>query len=186
MDIDRLMTRDGMRDYTDGQRETWVNDVSGVDTLAQVVEARLAQTEIKGDGRRSAKRRARKVAKRFRKASRLVREAAAEIEAANAVFVREVVELPERRAEALERKKEREQRREQARALASGQAAGALAESAHGFNTDPQCQSSQVIPPVPQSAPLLNPQPFAMPQSSNAPPGEITDYFPRIDLPEAM
>ena len=181
MDIDLLMTQDGMREYTDGQRETWVTDVVQVETLAQVLQARLAQTAVKGDKPRSAKRRARKVAKRFRKASRLVRDAAAEIEAANAVFVREVVELPTRRAEALESRQERSDRRAVVRGMATTQVAMALGESAHGFNTD-----AQVVPPVPQHAPLLHPQPFPMPQGLGSELGPITDYFPRIDLPEAL
>ncbi|MFZ3592297.1 hypothetical protein [Streptomyces sp. BH104] len=186
MDIDRLATQDGMREYRSGQIDTWITDATQVDTMAQLLQARIAQTAVDGDKPGAASRRARKVAKRFRRASRQLRRAAAEIEAASAVFNREVVELPERRARALEEKRDRDEQRARARSLAAGQAAHALAESAHGFNTDPQRQSSQVVPPVPQHAPLLNPQPFAMPAPANAPLGEITDHFPRIDFPEAM
>lgn len=184
MDIDRLMTRDGMREYTDDQREQWASDVAGVETLTQVIQARIAQTVVEGDRPGAAKRRARKVAKRLRKASRQVRKAAAEVEAANAVFVREVVELPERRTRQAEIKERRDEQRARLRGLAKLQVARSLAESAHSFNTGPQ----QVIaPPAPQHAPLLNPTPYAMPPAAGGGPlGEITDQFPQIDLPEAM
>lgn len=186
MDIDRLMTQDGMREYTDGQRDQWASDVSAMETLTQVIEARMAQTVIEGDRPGSAKRRARKVARRLRKASRQVRKAAAEMEAANAVFNREVVELPARRTRQLENKERRNEERARLRGLAKLQVARALAESAHGFNTGPQQMNSQAVPPAPQHAPLLNPTPYAMPPGSGAPLGEITDQFPQVEFPEAM
>lgn len=183
MDIDRLMTQDGMRAYTDGQRDQWASDVAEVETLTQVIQARIAQTAVEGDKPGAAKRRARKVAKRLRKASQQVRKAVAEVEAANAVFVREVVELPERRTRQAEIKERRDEQRARLRGLAKLQVARALAESAHGFNTDPR---QVTAPPTPQHAPLLNPTPYAMPANSGGPLGEITDQFPQVEFPEAM
>lgn len=182
MDADRLMTQDGMREYRDEQTATWLTDATQVDTMAQLLQARISETLIEGDRRGAAKRRARKIAKRFRKASQHVRRAAAEIEAADAVLNREIVDLPARRQRELQRKRERDEERARLRGLAKTQIVGALAESAHGFNTN-----AQVVPPMPQHAPLHNAQPFAMPQSvGSAPLGEITDHFPSMDLPEAL
>ncbi|TGB06545.1 hypothetical protein [Streptomyces sp. MZ04] len=186
MDIDRLMTQDGMREYTDGQRDQWASDVAGVETLTQVIEARLAQTVFEGDRPGAAKRRAKKVAKRLRKASQQVRKAAAEVEAANAVFNREVVELPARRTRQQEIKARRDEQRARLRGLAKLQVARALAESAHGFNTDPQQVTTPAAPPAPQQAQLLNPTPYAMPPAAGGPLGEITDQFPQVEFPEAM
>lgn len=187
MDIDRLMTPDGMSEYRSDQTETWINDATQVDTMAQLLQARIAEIQVDGDKPGAASRRARKVAKRFRKASRQLRQAAAEIQAAGAVFDREVVELPARRAREVQRKRERDEERARLRGLAQGHAAQLLAESAHGFNSDPQRTNAQVTPPIPQHAPLHSPQPFTMPQSSaSVPLGEITDYFPTMDLPEAL
>lgn len=185
MDIDRLMTQDGMREYTDAQRDQWFSDVTDVETLTQIIEARLAQTVIEGDKPGAGKRRAKKVAKRLRKASLQVRKAVAEVEAANAVFVREVVELPDRRLRQAVAKERRGEQRARMRGLAKLQVAQALAESAHHFNTGPQQLSAQA-PPAPQQAPLLNPTPYAMPSAAWAPLGEIMDQFPQVEFPEAM
>ncbi|WP_330328198.1 hypothetical protein [Streptomyces pseudovenezuelae] len=110
MDIEALMTQQGMRDWTDNQRDTFVNDAVQVRQLAQIIQARLALTTIEGDRAGAAGRRARKVSKRLAKVAHLLERAAAEAEGVNAAYRREVLELPARRARELEKKEARKQR----------------------------------------------------------------------------
>jgi hypothetical protein len=104
MDMDALMTRQGMRDMTEEQRDTWANDAVQIRQIAQIIQARLANTHIDGDSTGTAARRARKVVKPLVRAARLLEKAAAQMEGANALYVREVLELPERRSNQMERK----------------------------------------------------------------------------------
>ena len=165
MDIEALMTQQGMRTFTDEQRDTFTNDAVQVRQLAQIIQARLANTAIDGDRAGSAGRRARKVARRFGKVARLLEKAAAEAEAINAVYGREVLELPARRSRELERKEQRRQRL----GIAAGAAPTAVAKSlTKTTNTlagaQPPAGNPQVTAAQPQPKPqYVSPQPYTFP-----------------------
>jgi hypothetical protein len=146
MDIDQLMTRQGTRTFTDEQRETYTNDAVQVRQMVQIIQARLAHTEIDGDGAGTSSRRARKVTRPLRKVARLLEKAAAEMEAYNAVYVRDVLELPDRRAKDLDRKALRRQRLGIAASGAQEQIAGSLNTSANALHGIPGAANPQVTP----------------------------------------
>jgi len=104
MDMDALMTQQGMRAMTEEQRDTWTNDAVQIRQLVQIIQARLAHHHIDGDTTGTAARRARKVVKPLVGAAKLLEKAAAKMEAANALYVREVLELPARRTSQQQRK----------------------------------------------------------------------------------
>jgi len=162
MDIEALMTKDGMRSFTDEQRQTFTTDAVQVRQLAQIIQARLAHTEIDGDRTGSAGRRARKMGRRLAKVAKLLEKAAAETEAVNAVYLREVVELPARRARQVEQKAARKERLGIAATTVQDAAAKSLAKSTHSFTgvQPPTAASSQVTPPPVQ---YVSPQPYAWP-----------------------
>lgn len=179
MDIEALMTQQGMRDWTDSERDTFTNDAVQVRQLAQIIQARLAHTEIDGDRAGSAGRRARKVARRFGKVARLLEKAAAEAEAINAVYVREVLELPDRRAKQLEQKQQRQDRRALARGTAGAAVTKSLTKTVHTLNGTEPVGNPQVnaVQPAPQ---YVNPQPFQFPGAGAAaaqPIPSISDFF---------
>jgi hypothetical protein len=177
MDIEALMTQKGMRDWTDGQRDTFTNDAVQVRQLAQIVQARLANTRIDGDGAGTSGRRARKVAKRLAKVARLLEKAAAETEAVNAVYVREVLELPDRRAKEVERKADRRQRFGIAASGLHAKTVNSLTASTHHLTGTPTPVNPQVnaVPPVA----YVNPQPHQFPgQNTTAQPlPNIHEFF---------
>lgn len=179
MDIDALMTQQGMRGFTDEQRQTFTNDAVQVRQLAQIIQARLANTEIDGDRTGSAGRRARKVSRKLNKVARLLEKAAAETEGLNAVYVREVLELPARRARELQSKENRRQRFGIAAASVHDAAAKSLTKTAHTLNGVEQVGNPQVtaVPPQPQ---YVSPQPwqFTAGGPQQTPVGSITDHFP--------
>jgi hypothetical protein len=182
VDIEQLMTEQGMRSFTDEQRDTFVNDAVQVRQMAQIIQARLANTRIEGDRTGSAGRRARKVSRRFGRVARLLEKAAAEAEAINAVYGREVLELPARRAAEVERKENRRQRLGIA-ATVEAAAQKSLAESAHAFNGT-QAGNPQVTPV--QAAPQYvapYPHQFAPAGGQPEPLENIADLFQ--DFPEA-
>ncbi|MFJ4473249.1 hypothetical protein ACIP2X_37945 [Streptomyces sp. NPDC089424] len=180
MDIEALMTQQGMRGWTDEQRDTFVNDASQVRQLAQIIQARLANSQIEGDRAGSAGRRARKVSKKLAKVARLLEKAAAETEALNAVYLREVVELPDRRSKELERKEQRRQRLGIAVSSVQHRVANSLVNTTNtlsGAHPQPNVQVTGVQPPVPQYVPA---QPFQFPGQANAmaqPLPDIGDFF---------
>jgi len=178
MDMDALMTPEGMRNTTSEQRDTWVNDAVQIRQMAQIIQARIANTHIEGDnGQGTARRRAGKVARRWRKAARLVEKAAAEMEAADAVYVREVVELPNRRAKELERKADRRQRLGIAAAGAKEQIAQSLTTTAHTLAGQTPVGNPQVNA-MQQPVQYTNPHAFAFgPATQAAPLPNITDLF---------
>ena len=180
MDIEALMTQQGMRDWTDSQRDTFVNDATQIRQLTQIVQARLANTEIDGDRAGSAGRRARRMSRKLNRVARLLEKAAAETEAVNAVYVREVLELPDRRPKQLEAR----ERRQEQKALARGAAGAAIAKSfTKTVNTlngtdpvgNPQVTAAQAGPQY------VNPQPFTFPGAaagSGQPLPSISQFFP--------
>ncbi|NUS25047.1 MAG: hypothetical protein HOV92_12605 [Streptomyces sp.] len=174
MDMDQLMTRPGMRGLTDEEREKYVNDAVQLRQLGQIIHARLANTEIEGDRAGSASRRARKVTKRWVKAAQLLERAAAEMEAANAVYNREVLDLPERRAQALERKENRRQRMGIAAAGTQERIAQSLNTSVQALNGAQPVGNPQVTPV--QQQPVYNhPMPYAFPGQNAAQAQPIPD-----------
>jgi hypothetical protein len=167
MDIEALMTKDGMRSFTDEQRQTFTTDAVQVRQLAQIIQARLANTEIEGDRAGSASRRARKVSRKMHKVAKLLEKAAAETEGLNAVYLREVLELPARRARQLEQKEARKQR--------LGIAAGAVRDAAEkslakSTNTLTGVQPPTVAPgpAVPPPVQYVSPQPYTFPGQTPA------------------
>ena len=180
MDIESLMTKQGMRYFTDEQRQTWTNDANEVRQLAQIIQARLAHTEIDGDRPGSAGRRARKVTRKLSKVARLLEKAAAETEAVNAVYLREVLELPARRARELERKEARRARLGIAAANLQDKVGKSLNTSTHTLSGVQPPVSPQVntVPPVAQ---FVSPQPYAFPGTSAGPAQplpSISELFP--------
>lgn len=183
MNIEALMTKQGMRDWTDEERQTFTNDAVQVRQIAQIIQARLAHTEIEGDRPGAAGRRARRVSRKLNRVARLLEKAAAETEAVNAVYVREVLELPDRRAKALEAREQRRDRRQERKALARSAAGTAITKSltktVHTLNGTEPVGNPQVSPaqPVPQ---YVNPQPFQFPGATAAtaqPVPNISDIF---------
>jgi hypothetical protein len=178
MDIENLMTQKGMRDFTDEQRQTFTNDAVQVRQLAQIIQARLAHTEIEGDRTGSAGRRARKVSRKLSRVARLLEKAAAETEAVNALYVREVLELPARRARELENKENRRQRMGIA-ASVQDKVGKSLTTSANTL-TGAQPPVSPQVNADPGGVRYVNPQPYAFPGAPGPqqPAGNIADYFP--------
>jgi len=177
VDIEQLMTEQGMRSFTDEQRDTWVNDATQINQMRQIIQARLANSHIDGDKPGSAGRRARKVGRKWGRVARLLEKAAAEVEAVNAVYGREVLELPARRAAEVERK---ENRRERLGIAASVEAAAqkSFTKSANAFNGT-QAGNPQVTP-VQQAPQYVSPYPhqFAPAGGQQQPTGNIADFFP--------
>ncbi|MFF1298163.1 MULTISPECIES: hypothetical protein [unclassified Streptomyces] len=178
MDIDDLMTRQGMRTFTDEQRDTFVNDAVQLRQMAQIIQARLANTQIDGDSAGTAARRARKVVRRWQRIARLLEKAAAETEAANAVYLREVLELPERRAQQAQNKALRKQRLGIAAGAAQDAVQQSLAQSAHALNGPPTVGDPQVNT-VAEGPRYVHPQPWNYQPTAGGPQGpqEFADFF---------
>jgi len=177
MDIEALMTQDGMRAFTDEQRETFTTDAVQIRQLAQIIQARLAHTEIDGDRAGSAGRRARKVSRKMSRVARLLEKAAAETEGLNAVYLREVLELPARRARELEKKEQRKQRFGIAAGAVQDVAAKSLTKTTNTLaGIQPQTANAQVMPPPVQ---YVSPQPYAFPgqQAAAQPVPNFGDLF---------
>lgn len=184
MDIEALMAQQGMRDFTDEQRNTLVNDAVQIRQLAQIIQARLANTEIEGDKTGAASRRARKVTRQFEKVAKLLEKAAAGCEGINATYVHEVIELPGRRKKALVKKAERRQQRALAKGAAGALIAKSLTKSTTGLNASQASVNAQASTPAAAIAPApqyVNPQPWAFQgqaggQAQPLPP--ISSFFP--------
>jgi hypothetical protein len=184
MDMDALMKQQGMRTWTEDERDKYNNDGSELRQMANVIKARLENTHVDGDKNAGhARRRAAKVVRRLNRAIRHLERAAAEMEACNAVYVREVLELPERRRRELERSETRRSRR----GLAGGvheTVAKSLDASARAFNGGQPIGNPQVnAAPQPQ---YVSPYPhqFAQPAGSQQSLPDMADLF--VDFPEAL
>jgi hypothetical protein len=178
MDINALFEKDGMRDFTAEQRDTFMNDGQQIRQMQRIVQARLAQITLEGDRPGAAGRRARKMAKRFGKLAGLLEKAAAQCEGINTAYVHDVLELPDRRMKALEAKENRRQRL----GIASGGAQGAIAQSltnsAHAFNGTPV--GNPQVTPVEEGARYNAPYPHQFTQAGGQqqPVGDIASFFP--------
>ena len=177
MDMDALMKQQGMRTWTEDERDKYNNDGSELRQMANVIRARLENTHIDGDKNAGqAKRRAAKVARRLNRAIRHLERAAAEMEACNAVYVREVLELPERRQKELDRSETRRSRL----GLAGGvheTVAKSLDASARAFNGGQPIGNPQVN--AVQQPQYVNPQPYVFPGAgvSQQPLPDISSFF---------
>lgn len=178
MDINDLFTEQGMRNTTSEQRDFWMNDAVQIRQVAQIIQARLANSQIDGDGAGAAARRARKAARPWIQAARLLEKAAARMEAANAVYLREVLELPDRRAKELARKEKRRERLGIAAAAAKDGIAGSLTQSTqtlhHGATPvgNPQVNTTAQPQPV-----YTNPSFYLPPQPAGQGIPDIGDLF---------
>lgn len=177
MDMNELMTRDGVREFSGEQRDTFVNDATQLRQMGRIFKARIAQTEIDGDKPWSAKRRASKVAGRFDRVAKLLEKAAAECEAIDATYGREVLDLPKRRAEAIAKKEERRARKALTRQNAHALAQRTIAEGAQGLAVDPRL-AGQTMPQAAQPQPVyVHPQAPVIPQSTRAPIPAFDELF---------
>src|SRR5881392_1658080 len=174
MDMTELMTKKGMSGFKDEQRDTFVNDATELRQMGRIIYARIAQTEIDGDKPWSAKRRAAQVRGRFNRVAKLLEKAAAEVEAIDATYNRRVLELPERRAKALDQKQKRREARALTRQKAQALTQRSLTESAQHLAPDPRIAGQQppaAAPPVVYNSP--HPQAYATSQANTTP---LTDF----------
>lgn len=164
MDMDHLMSEQGMRAYTDGQRDSLMDWAGEVRQITQIVQARLANTHIEGDkSAGEARKRSRKVSRRMARVARLLEKSAAETEAINAVYKREVIDLPARRANAaVEGSSSWRQRFGIADSPIREQVTNSLQESVHALNGTQQTgnQQATTIPAMPVQPAYLPPQPY--------------------------
>jgi hypothetical protein len=172
MDLTELMTPAGMGHFSSEQRDTFVTDATEIRQMGRIVRARLSQTEVDGDKPWSARRRAAKVAGRFDRLAKLLEKAAAECEAIDATYGREVVALPQRRAAALERRQQRRERRALTAKSAQALTQRTIAEVAQGLAADPRMAGH--IPAMPQTQPQ-----YVSPQAPTLPTA-VTDPLPQI------
>lgn len=182
MDMTALMTEQGMRTWTETERDENVNAAAQLRQMAQIIKARLENTHVDGDkSAGQARKRARIVVRNLYRAAKDLDRAAARIEAMNAVYVREVLELPDRRVKELERRELRRQRLGIAAGQAREQVAGSLAQSAHSLAGPPPVGNPQVTP-VQQQPMYTNPHAFPFPGAPTAGEpipsiGELFDQF---------
>lgn len=177
MDMNEFFDQEGLRNITGAWRDHHLEADLQYGQIADVVQRRLAQQNIAGDGRFTARWRARKVARHIRDMQKASRKAAAAAEGLYGAFVNQVVELPARRQAELERKEQRRQRL----GIASGvqdAVAKSLTKSATAF-TNGQAGNPQVTagpPPVTYT----NPTPYNYtPQHGTGPAvSNIGDLFP--------
>ena len=176
MDLNELMTPEGIGGFSSEQRDTFVNDATQIRQMGRIVRARLSQTEIEGDKPWSARRRAAKVAGRFDRVAKLLEKAAAECEAIDATYGRQVTQLPQRRANALAKKEQRRERKALTARKAHALTQRTLAESAQGLAADPRTAGQPVA--MLQTQPIyVSPQAPTLPQSSNDPLPQIHELF---------
>ena len=141
MDINQIFTEAGMRQTSSEWRDQHMEDARQYGQISDIIQSRLAQQHIDGDGRFSARRRARKVSKQVKRMAKASQKAAAAAEALYGSFVNEVVELPQRRELAEARRAERRQRRV---AVAGGLVAKSLNKSTASLNGVPAEEFPQV------------------------------------------
>ena len=175
MDVNHLFTEPGMRDFTDQQRDLHMQDASQYAQIADVVRRRVAQSPIEGDRWLSARLRAWKVARQVRTMEKGAKLSAVGAEGLYTVFRHQVLELPERREAAQER---REVRKSGRRGGAIGaRAAKSLDKSAAHFNG---LTSINGVPDARQPN-FLDAEPSYYPMAAGAE-GQspsIADFFPR-------
>ena len=178
MDINALFEKDGMRNFTAEQRDTFMNDGQQIRQMQRIVQASLAHATVEGDRPGAAGRRARKMAKRFGKLADLLEKAAAQCEAINTAYVHDILELPDRRAKAIEAKENRRQRMGIASTSAKAALGESLARSTNSLNGVPV--GNPQVTPVEQAPRYVNPMPhpYTTPGAQAQPVANIADLFP--------
>ncbi|MFJ8727660.1 hypothetical protein [Streptomyces sp. NPDC093269] len=147
MDINQIFTDAGMREASSTWRDQHMNDAREYGQMSDIIRSRLAQQHIEGDGRFSARRRARKVSKQVKRMERASQRAAAAAEALYASYLNEVVNLPKRREVEAARK---QQKRQQRAATAGQLIAKSLSKSTDSLNGSPAQEIPQVSGMQPQ------------------------------------
>jgi hypothetical protein len=173
MDINALFDKDGMRDFTSEQRDTFMNDGQQIRQMQRIVQARLAQITLDGDRPGAAGRRARKMAKKFGKLAGLLEKAAAQCEAINTAYVHDILELPDRRLKALEAKETRRQRLGIASNATQDAIAQSLTKSAGAFHGTPV--GNPQVTPAADGPRYVDPMPYQFPGATSH-----TDPLPAI------
>ncbi|GAA3808756.1 hypothetical protein ACFQ0G_53105 [Streptomyces chiangmaiensis] len=161
MDINQIFTEAGMRETSSTWRDQHMEDARQYGQIGDIIRSRLQQQHIEGDGRFSARRRARKVSKQVRRMERASQKAAAAAEALYGAYVNEVVELPQRREVEAARKAEKRQQR----AVTAGKfVAKSLQKTTDKLNGLPAQHIPQVSGVQPQ-AQYVDPLPFNFPHT---------------------
>jgi len=181
MDINALFEKNGMRDFTAEQRDTFMNDGQQIRQMQRIVQARLTQISLDGDRPGAAGRRARKMAKKFGKLAHLLEQAAAQCEAINTAYVHDILELPDRRLKAIAAKENRRQRPGIAASGVQEQIAGSLNTSVNTLHGIPGATNPQVTP-LAQAPQYHSATPsYAYPAPpAHQPTSSIADLFPNI------
>lgn len=176
MDINALFTDQGLRDFTNAQRDQHMEDARQYGQLAAIIRGRLKQTPVDGDRWLSARRRARKVSRQVKAMERASQKAAASAEALYATYVNQVLELPQRREVAAARKAQRKQLRA---ANAGALVAKSLEKSARHLSGDENPQVGGVPVAAPQ---YLDAQPSPFPMAAGSEGQALrpfADFFPK-------
>lgn len=166
MDMNQFFDPEGLRNITGAWRDQHLEDDRQYGQIADVVQTRLAQQDIAGDGRFTARRRARKVAKHIRSMQKASRKAAAAAEGLYGCFINDVVELPARRAAELDRKENRRQRLGIAASTAEAAITKSLGKSADALHGTPV--GTPQVTPVEQAPRYVSPQPWQYPGQNTA------------------
>lgn len=177
MDINALFEKDGMRNFTAEQRDTFMNDGQQIRQMQRIVQASLAHATVEGDRPGAAGRRARKMAKKFGKLADLLEKAAAQCEAINTAYVHDILELPDRRAKAIEVKENRKQRMGIASTAAKAAIGESLARSTNSLNGVPV--GNPQVTPVEAAPRYVSPMPhtYSAPAAHTQPIPDLASLF---------
>jgi hypothetical protein len=155
MNVDALFTDDGLREFTDIERDQHMEAGRQYGQIGQIIQGRLKQTPIEGDRPFAAGRRARKVARKMKRMQRASEKAAASAEALYATYKHHVLELPERRAVTAERKAARKQQRAVAKGAFVAKSLDKSTRFLAGDAANPQASGGQQQEPQYLDAPSM-------------------------------
>lgn len=181
MDINKLFTEDGMRDFTNGQRDLHMEDASQYAQIGDVVRRRVQNMPIEGDRWTwwATKRRAWKVARQVRTMEKGAKLSATGAEGLYTVFKYEVLDLPERRESAELRRQERQDRRAVRKGRAGGGSIAARAAKSLDKSTAHFTGLTSVNGQNPQGVGFLDAEPSYYPMAAGAEgqPTGVADFF---------
>ncbi|OEV10227.1 hypothetical protein [Streptomyces nanshensis] len=176
MNIEHLMTEEGMREFTAKCRDKHQLAHTQYAQIGEVLKQRLLnQAPLTGDRWYHRRVRAWQVKRQYTKLARLSRKAVGAAEAANTVFRTNVLEVEGRREQKALDKAQRKQSRRDA---SGGFVEKSLAKSADAFNG----VSAQVTDGNEQPVTYLDPEPAPMQMASGSgiqPTGTVYDHFPK-------
>lgn len=185
INLDRLLTAEGLRLFTEKRRERHLEAARQYGQLADILARRLQRTPADGDWPWSARVRAWRVVRHLRAMAKASNQAAAAAEALFTDYRHQVLELPERRQAAIEAKEKRKDRnaeRSRRRRLAAhGYVARSLEQSTGRFNSVGQGDAvdGEIVG---EQVAYLDPQPFLRAvgdgREGAARPHSVRDYFP--------